>query len=251
MKKGYCHFCKESDAELHKKSHILPSFLFKNIYGDEGKRLIEVDPDNLDIKSSHSDSPYEKWIFCKKCEMKHSALESKAAYLLNEIKIEKTNVATFKGKEIQQNIFKNIDIDVIKKFWILNLFRADLSERSLYEMVSLGPYAEKFRLILHDELSVDQANLNIHIFVLKHLMKDLSRLSSPIFKKKVGSKTAYMILIDGVAYLLHFGKPDVELLEKTYYDFNGNGRINIPNRRSGKIILEMFNFKKEWIKSLP
>jgi len=225
--------------------------MFKNIYGEDGKRLIEVDTDNWDERGSHSDSPYEKWIFCKNCEILHSAIESKAAYLLNDVKLNNLKITTHHRGEIKQYVIENIETDVMKKFWMLNLFRAHLSNRELFKFVSLGPYVERFRNILYEDLPVSRSNLNVHIFILKHLMKDLSKLSSPIFKKKVGPKYAYTLLIDGVGFLLHFGRPEVELLKRTYFDFNGSGRVNTPYRRAGKIILDIFGFKSELIDQLP
>jgi len=242
--RGFCHLCRRKNIELHKKSHIIPKFMFEDIFGKEGPRIIHVDPETLEEVGSAADAPYDKYIFCVECEKNQSALESKASHILYHKKLDPNNIFKSQGTAGKQLFFKAVILDDFKRFLLLLLWRADISTHKIFRGINLGPYTEKFRQVILKEANTSHSNCQFHIFNFKYVFRrEVQHFCTPFFRLKISGRNAYCIFIDGVGYLYHFGKPDNKVLEVTKLESNNGLRVNLPNRKTAKELIKMFQIK--------
>ncbi|MEX0844660.1 MAG: hypothetical protein WD022_05235 [Balneolaceae bacterium] len=244
-KENICNHCFEKKAD-HKKSHIIPEFIFRsgNIYDGNDHNLLIVDPYRKRDLGKSSTAPYEKYIFCKDCEKRHSAVESKASRILYHDDFDPETIKDSNAGLVTIKEFEEVNSDLFKHFLLLMLFRAEFSKRELFKQVKLGPYKERFRKILNNELPIEESGCYFYVFNFNNLLRnDLKRLSSPFHRMRVSGRKAYTIFLAGLGFIYHLNHPDVEILKDLEITGERGTKVNlITKKNAAKILLtSVFN----------
>lgn len=129
---GTCKLCKQKRKLC--RSHIIPEFMYKEIYDDKHRALKMQD--TLQGKKGTVQKGYRSYILCGDCEQ-----------LVNDT-IEKPFLALWSSTQLpdklnsEKYIVRNLNYDTVKLFVLLNLWRAEFDSK-IGIHVSLGPKHEK------------------------------------------------------------------------------------------------------------
>lgn len=238
---GQCNQCLQ-EKELHKKSHIIPEFIFKRgkIYDEKDHFLVHFNINSNEEFGRIPSAPYEKYIFCKDCEKYHSAIESKASRAIFHDKFDPSKIHLNEKGWLATNEYEEVDPTELKLFLILLLYRAAISNKNPFIQVRLGPYHEKFRQIINQEKNVSKSGCYFFLYNFKNLINnDKSRLCSSFIRKKVGSKKVYALFVAGIGIIYHFNTPTNNLLKGSEISGVNGTRINlITKKKAARILLK-------------
>lgn len=142
MKIGICKLCFQK-KNLCKKSHIIPDFHFKFLYGPNNK-LVYLNPKKSQVKYN---SEYEGDILCEECDGRIiGRLDDYAAKLIHDKFRTKTvfRLGQINGKEhlILENS-PNYDYSSFRLFLLSLLWRVSISSRPFFRAVKLKPETEE------------------------------------------------------------------------------------------------------------
>lgn len=239
-----CKLCKE-EKELIKKSHIYPNFVYKDLFDEHGKLrkfdAIEMKKINPKI-SKPASGAYEGNLLCDECDNNRiSKLETYVAGLLNGIdkKVKYNNGKLADGTEIME--VKFLKYIHFKNFIVSMLFRADISTFTEFNDVNLGPYNEKIRKIIYDNLDTDDLDIQINLFKLSDDSEFSTLIGQPI-KSKIGAETIYSILMKGYLIVISL-KENITSKKVKDIRLMSDGSIGIPiipKNMEEKFILSYF-----------
>lgn len=135
-----CRLCQE-DTDLM-RSHIIPEFMYKSLY-DEKNRFHVLTNHPRKRKLIEQKGIREK-LLCQNCKTHISQWERYASLVFSG----RANVVSKnEGKLIH---ISGIKYTPFKLFALSVLWRAGVSSLKDFEQVSLGPHAEKIRMMLQD-----------------------------------------------------------------------------------------------------
>jgi len=133
-----CKLC-QKDKKLV-KSHIVPEWIFRNLYPDpknrNGSLMI------VKLKGGAIKRPigiYDKNILCRKCDNEIGVYDNYGKKIFFDSQLKKhpnTDLAYF---------INNTDVSLVKLFFISILWRASISTREEFLKINLGNFEEKFR----------------------------------------------------------------------------------------------------------
>lgn len=226
---GICKLCK-NERVLLKKSHIYPNFVYADLFDEHGKlrKFDASEMKKLNPKISRPASgTYEGNLLCDECDNKRiSRLESYVAELLNgkdknvDCELKKTD----DGTEIIE--VRNLKYPEFKNFILSLLFRADISTFSEFDEVRLGPYNEKMRIIVYDNLSTEDLEYQVNIFKLSDDSNFNTLIGQPV-KSKIGAETVYSILMKGHLIVISL-KENITSKKVKDIRLKSDGTIRIP-----------------------
>lgn len=226
---GICKLCKE-EKELIKKSHIYPNFVYKDLFDEHGKLrkfdALEMKKINPKI-SKPASGVYEGNLLCDECDNNRiSKLETYVAGLLNgnDKKVECNKIKIGDGTEILE--VKHLKYIHFKNFILSMLFRADISTFPEFEDVSLGPYNEKIRKIVYDNLETEDLDIQINLFKLSEDSDFNTIIGQPV-KSKIGTETIYSILMKGYLIVISL-KENITSKKVKDIRLMSDGTIGIP-----------------------
>lgn len=145
-----CKLCLK-DKPLLKRSHIIPNFMYKDLF-DENHFLYEVKIDK-DKSKKLSTGGFESNILCDDCDNALlGSLEHYAHYILYGIKLPKSNEVFIENRVNQHGVVmtyaKGIDYAKFKLFLLSILWRSSISNLDFFKNVDLGPYEEEIRSMI-------------------------------------------------------------------------------------------------------
>ncbi|MEP6647837.1 MAG: hypothetical protein ABJC12_12180 [Saprospiraceae bacterium] len=199
-----CQLCLQ-EKKLLKKSHIIPNFLYKRLFGED-HRLVNVNLGNFDEFNYTHSGYYDKDILCGDCD----------SNLLGRLETYASNCLYFNGSEKSRSMirtellgggdtfpalrFHNMDYTKLKLFLLSILWRAHISKHPFFQEVQLGPYAEKLRKMLleHDAGPEDEFEV-----ILLHVDSKQTRPEKALFqprKMRVDGNYQYVFYIDRIIY---------------------------------------------------
>lgn len=163
-----CKLCgKESEL---RKSHILPEFVYLNIYDESPRRFQEIKSENGKGKSTFHQKGIREKLFCGKCESLLSRFEKTAdetifgknsrskAILRAKIKDEEKELYLFKYAHIPYADFKLFLDSILFRIIISNSFITESYENHVTEKLRMS--------ILNEEpLNSDEFPCSIHMFL--------------------------------------------------------------------------------------
>lgn len=231
---GVCKLC-QKEKELLKRSHIIPDFMYKDLYDDKHRFIIST---NSDIKNRTNNFKlpqsgiYEPNILCKECD--NSLISSFERYFANffnsnKIPIEKSP-NLIKNFDINGNKFYhclNTDYSKLKLFFLSILWRSSLSNHNFFKDINLGPHEEKIRLMLINnspgEVDVYPVMLSI---VDQSSQSPKDYIGQPTLKRYKGHKIArfWISSIMFVVIISSHKKPSESLL----MSLKPNGEFVLP-----------------------
>lgn len=130
------------------KSHIIPEAFFRAIKNGNDHLLVVSNVKNEFTKKSWI-GIYDQEILCQQCESKFQAFDDYGQdILLKNLSSFKPIIDKGKNEIVGWIIDKEIDFELIIKFFLSVLYRASLSDRKFFEHISLGPYQEKLKAII-------------------------------------------------------------------------------------------------------
>ncbi len=215
MRKGICKLCLKNEY-LCRESHIIPSFLYKILYGPN-KSLVFVDKNQSKTKYN---SEYESDILCKNCDnIIIGRLDDYAAkYMYREFP---SSVATRtehkNGRDlvIREND-PNYDYNRYKLFLLSVLWRSSVSSRPFFQSLKISPGIEedlRRRIISGKAGKPDEYPCIIHLPpLIKHDDGNMGfntlymPTRSPIIIKKNGTEICEFV-IAGTYYFFITQKP--------------------------------------------
>ncbi len=132
-----CRLCEEKKELCD--SHIIPEFLFKNLY-DSKHRALEVFSRGY---KRFIQKGLRDFLLCKGCEG-HIAKNIEAPFARQW---QKVMPSSYSNPILP---ITGLDYVVTKLMILTNLWRAHCSKKTPWESVKLGPYAEKIRQMIYD-----------------------------------------------------------------------------------------------------
>lgn len=193
-----CKLCL-SERNLIGKSHILPNFMYKDLF-DDGHRMVKFTTQTPNSKRSIPTGDYESDILCADCDNKIiGQLESYASSIFygGNLPVKIENFVKPDGLEFTQ--VKGVDYNKFKLFLLSLLWRASISKRDFFKNVNLGPYEEKIRRMIHkSDPGCSEAYPCIITSYRKHdLPKEI--IAEPK-KIRLDNNVGYAFLINGFLY---------------------------------------------------
>lgn len=133
-----CKLC-QKEREL-KKSHIIPEFIYSSLY-DEKHRFHEIS-DDVKKKNKMPQKGIREKLLCSECEQHLSKYERYASLVLNG---GFSLTVRHEGRLVHLG---NIDYQKFKLFALSILWRAGVSDLTVFSQVKLGPHEEKLRIMI-------------------------------------------------------------------------------------------------------
>ena len=142
-----CSLCLQ-DKELIKRSHIIPDFMYQEIFDDK-HRLVRFSKDNFPRHSTPPTGEYESDLLCADCDNRLlGGFESYGRQVLygGNIPVQMQNFRQSDGLTFTQ--VTGINYLKFKLFLLSLLWKASISKRDFFKNVQLGPYQEILRKML-------------------------------------------------------------------------------------------------------
>ena len=139
------------EKKLLKKSHIIPDFMYKELF-DKNHKMIAFNPQDHAQKKGFIKHPssgeYESNILCQDCDNRIlGGYENYGSAILKNDGVI-TGTILSNGKEYTK--FNNVEYKRFKLFILSILWRAGISSRKEFNSVELGPHSEVLRKMLYE-----------------------------------------------------------------------------------------------------
>lgn len=153
-----CKLCLQ-DKQLIKASHIIPDFMYQDLYDDKHK-LILFNPHEIIKGKGYIKKPstgeYEGGLLCKTCDNEllggiYENYVSKVMYadeISEDVRVQITRCKNEHGVEYSN--FTNLDYTKYKLFLLSILWRAHISSRPSFNQINLGPHADIIRKMIYE-----------------------------------------------------------------------------------------------------
>jgi hypothetical protein len=225
-----CKLCKKEDRSLLKKSHIIPNFMYRELFDDK-HRFINATLNDLNNIKYFQSGIYEKKILCKKCDNEiFGNLEKYASGVLynsnSNFKISIEKHKSYDGLDFLH--IKNINYQKFKLFLLSILWRASISKDIFFKEVELGPYEETVRKLLINQNIFQEDVFRITMILFNNnINEEIDKFISPPRKFKKDLKTIYFFYICKLFYFFEISKNSgLEIFDKG--NLSMNNTINIP-----------------------
>lgn len=158
MKKGICKLCLEEKALL-KKSHIIPDFMYQEMYNDKHKLEVFTNESILESDSRvkyPSSGEYESNILCEGCDRGIiGSYESYASELLYSKNIQQSThrpyVKHFETYDkVRFSEYSNVNFKKLKLFLLSILWRSSISTRPFFRDIALNEHEETIRRMIYE-----------------------------------------------------------------------------------------------------
>jgi hypothetical protein len=202
----HCLLCRE-EKPLLKKSHIIPDFMYKGLYGPEHK-LVQINLDNPKEKKIRYSGFYQGNILCRECDsILLSGLETYVSAAIfgrgnsktkQQIRVE--SIISYDG--FQSERYHNLDYTKVKLFFLSIIWRAHISSQPFFSGVDLGVYGEKIRKMLLAQDAGKEDELETCLVRIKPDETMPYRSLVDFRKLKNNSNSFYVFHMDNMMY--HF-----------------------------------------------
>ena len=187
------------------KSHIIPEFMYKNMYEDNRFNCISTIPGKKNTLKQKGE--WER-LLCEECELQISKYERYASQLLNGgIEVKGENHPGF----IKVN---NINYKIFKLFQLSILWRASISTKAIFSEVKLGSHEEIIRKML---LSNNPGENHQYGCIMVATMHENEHIDSLIIQpelKRIDGQLGYRFMFGGFWWLFFCSshKPNKKLV---------------------------------------
>lgn len=220
-----CRLCKK-EGQL-RRSHIIPEFLWKGLY-DETNTFFGVTG-----KGSVGHRKLQKGLreplFCDACEQHFNDAFEKPFY--RQWVKDSPLPAVWANDEL---IWLQFEYSTFKLFHLSILFRAHVSSLTDFEVVDLGPHAEKIRIMLIDQNPGEVHEYPIFGYAILHpeTRSPIQIVSSAQLSKIEGTR-CYAMMYGGVEWYICVASHRYREFEKL--SLRSNGTIPIGPMRMDEI----------------
>ncbi|WP_223599616.1 hypothetical protein [Chryseobacterium sp. GVT01B] len=198
---------------------------------DKNHKIIKVSTDEIIKKnpkiSRASSGVYEGNLLCSDCESKIIS-GNYETYLADIISGKNKNIKCTQeiSGEVQTIKIDNLDYKRFKNFFLSILFRADICSFEEFNDVNLGPYHEKIRKIVYENLTTTDLEFQLNIFKLDK-KSEFNQLIVQPFKSKLETETCYSFLLKDYLIIINFKENKTSKLMKENR-LKQSGQIVIP-----------------------
>jgi hypothetical protein len=208
MKDGICKLCLQPKKLC--ESHIIPEFLYKELYDPAYKNRIRV----LHTSPRGDDRPLQKgikeYLLCHTCEGKFHEPKAKSL-LFGRWPLIKREAGSYSGIPYQE----------FKVFQMSILWRASVAQARHWQYVKLSPiHAEKLRNMIFCGDPGDSWQYGCRIVALKHEGKVIPITSTPVPANGMGSE-CYAFVIAGMVWYFFVSDQPLKNHEKYFLQKDG------------------------------
>lgn len=222
-----------------KKSHIISKLLFKDLFENIPKKSI-IQFDLLNPKKpikNPSDALYDNGLFCGECDG-DNGMGIFEDYFKKYITKPKFTIE--KKTELDWIIYTQYDYDKFFLFFNIQIYRASLSNRNEFKMVTLDEnIIEKIRINIVNRKVTEKTN---EIAIIKFSKKSNFKNSIGSFRK-LGAN--YHIILRDFIVFYFFDKKDITFLGMKGHTINKDKLIIpvIPKKNENEIIKNLIGLK--------
>lgn len=254
-----CRLCLKEET-LIKKSHIIPDFMYSNLY-DENHKILMFSPyeraKGEGFIKKPSSGEYEGGLLCANCDNKilGGQYEDYSKNVIYGGRLAKKESPICKNIVNQHNVnittCNNVSYTKFKLFLLSILWRASISSRPFFSNIKLGPHEETLRKMIYnmDPGDVNEYPIFIMTFVNDSSMpKDL--ITHPKQIRTSSGHKANVFIIGGFIYMFFVNSKNHKLPEyiisETIKPDNKLNIVHIPKGQGWDIILGYYglNLKK-------
>ena len=242
-----CHLCLQ-DKDLLKKSHIIPNFMYRNLF-DENHRMVRTQ--GLDISSARKiqSGEHEGHILCQQCDNEilgsmegyaHKVLFTPLGNGPDDIRTQ--NVLHPDGK-LTSTLCENLDYAKFKLFLLSLLWRASISQLDFFKIVQLGPKKEEsIRKMIFDNDPLSQLDFPCMVSSFRGLQRNMTSgvISSP---RRVRNEkgTRYVFQIGQLVLVFFVSESDTpEWLQDAAITTENKMRILHFSNEMGRDLMETY-----------
>jgi hypothetical protein len=233
--KGLCKLC-QNEKEL-RQSHVVPEFMYQNVYDKSPKRYYHLDIDQeaqAQSKSKILQKGVREYLLCDECEGKLSKWER---YTANFFYAKTTgNTAYLKEKILTADgydiyVWANVDYDSFKLFMMSLLWRLFISKGYATPEVVPG-VMEKLRLAIlnEDPLAYDNYGCLLQVLYYPDGKKAGKIILAP-YVTKSASGDIINIFIDGFLFSFYLNSENAAPEQKEFF-LNKQGNIQMIGRQA-------------------
>lgn len=245
-----CKLCLR-ETVLIKKAHIYSDFLYEQLY-DEKHRLRKFDIGGLQKGVTKVSKPptgvYEKDLLCQDCDNRLIGQNETYVSKLYKNLLDKNEKIECKKVKNEHGInfieISNIHYKKTKLFLLSILFRTSISKFEEFEVVNLGPYEERLRKIIFEEIETSDLDLQISIMKFPEGSEYGSFIVSPS-SMKVDHTRVYTLIINGylILYFLKANSISKTLEEIRLKQDNTLSVLEIPENQVEEFVLNYVGLK--------
>lgn len=238
------------DGNLLKRSHIIPEFMYRELYDEEHKiyRLSPKKPHNFKRLSI---GVYESNILCHDCDNKIiGRLESYARKVLyggTLSKSQQPKFTTYRNQYgIEHTFIENIRYSDFKLFLLSILWRASISNRKYFEHVMLGSFEEELRLMIYNNDAREIEDFPCILMTVRNDVEWSKQLHVQPIRVKDESGSTYPFMISGTLYIYYvpnyFGH--IELQDFCINNSNEMKILHTPIGHGDELLKMILGFKR-------
>ena len=231
---GVCKLC-EKEREL-RNSHILPEFMYQNLYDAKPRRFytLKVDLDNSEkSKKKIEQKGIREYLLCGECEVLLSRYENYAAetiYAKNKgnkaeiVKSSQTDDLQYFTYEYKGFSYKEFKIFLLSILWRIIISKSFNTPDIESELV------EKLRIAILEENPLDSDDFGCLLQVIKYKKGQIAGgfILDPFLTKNENS-TVMNILIDGFMYSFYLNAKELKEDKKEFF-LKEDGKMVILGR---------------------
>lgn len=252
--KETCKLCNK-EKEL-RNSHILPEFMYQNLYDPNPRRFytLKVDLDDTQKSSKKfNQKGIRERLFCQDCESKLSKYENYAAETIyGKNKKNKSYIVKASETPNQQYFlyeYAGFSYKEFKIFLLSILYRVVISS-SFYSPKVTDEIIEKLRIAIDSENPLDFDDFGCLLQIIKYKKSQIAGgfILDPFLTQNENSEILN-ILVDGFMYSFYFNSKDVsEDIKKNFLKKDGTmnivGRIIFQDKGLFERIKKAYDFFK-------
>lgn len=213
-----CRLCLEKKS-LIKKSHIIPDFMYQELY-DEKHKLRAFAPADLKEQNPRIAKPstgtYEGGILCANCDNKvigqYEDYASKVLYSKQDLPADLAwQNQNYQDPRDGLEFSKcwNVDYERFKLFILSILWRASICSHSFFSVVDLGPHEETIRKMI---LKGESGSENQYPIILWSWIRDQTTADDVILepiRTSKESRTRYALFVNGITFDIYISQDSV------------------------------------------
>lgn len=224
------------------KAHVISKFLFKEII--VGKKLLEVNLNNLKEKRVVQDTAYDYNILCRECDSLINKYETYSARAVYNEQLRDYYEVNVDG--VKSIILKGIDYKKFKLFLLSNLWRASVSKERNFKIIQLGTkHEERIRRMILDSDPGEEDEYPCWLFKMDKSVDRFTKTIAPPTRLKQNSNTSYVFLINEYFYWYNISPYNIsDFILKTTIDKNNELSITILKGKIANGIADIINGKK-------
>ncbi len=230
-----CKLCNKSVGQLE-ASHIISECFYDKVY-DDIHRYIPIKENNYQgIKIEQLG--YRENLLCKECENKFSKWENILKKDFIDIHNEESKFLTFDVIKDRGILVSGLKYNEFKKAILSILWRMSISSLEHFKSYDLGPYEEDLRIILLNDLPVDENDYSIIISKLLYEKRENAGFIATFPMSRIENAVIQRFIIYGLDIWVVTSKTKKPI---KHFDI-------LYLKNSGSIIIPYLEINKKWIR---